>query len=308
MIERVVWIGSKVQGYEILKLMNRISPEKLMGAITIDDRNAQDARCRFNEIAGFCNDDNIKLYVVKTTKEFEDAIKELKPELGIVACWYWIIKKEILDIVPKGFIGIHNSLLPKYRGGSPLNWQIINDEKVVGFSVFSFVEDMDAGNIWHQEKVIVEDGDHVSDLLEKIENKTLNWFTLGYPLLLQESLRSFPQDHSKATYCAQRYPNDGVIDWNKASTEIYNFIRAQSFPYPGAFTYYKDKKLIILRAELKDVIYYGTPGQVARRDGGYVWVICGDQKPLILKTVQLEDEPENLRDASDVIKSIKDRL
>lgn len=284
--------------------MYRLNPESLKAIITIDDR--KDTRTVYNDIIDFWEKHNIRLYVVKNRNQFREAIYNLKPELCIVVCWYWLIGKEVLSFVPKGFIGIHHSLLPKYRGSSPLVWQMINGEKEVGTSIFSFTEDMDAGDIWHQEIVKITAKDYIKDALDKLENKVLNWFRKNYLNILNDKIQPFPQEHSQATYCAQRFPFDGQIDWNKSSTEIYNYIRAQSEPYPGAFTHFNGKKLTIWRARPLDVTYYGEAGQVARVSKEGVYVICGDQKPIILETVQLENDEE--KPANNVIKSFKTRF
>jgi len=303
-INKVVFIGSKKLGLEVLREMTLLAVDSLIGVITIDD--TKDSRSMFNEISEFCSRNNIELYIVKNRRRFRKVLLKLEPELCVVCCWYWLISKKILNSVPKGFLGIHNSLLPKYRGGSPLVWQIIRGEKKVGVSIFSLADDMDAGGIWGQEIVEVTSEDYIKDVLKKVEEKVVNWFRIHYIQILNGSLNSIPQDHSHATYCAQRFPFDGEINWRKTSIEIYNFIRAQSKPYPGAFTYYRGKKVIVWRAHLLNMIYYGEPGQVARVSQDGVYVICGDQKPIILKDVQMEDEPT--RTAIDVIKSIKIRF
>jgi methionyl-tRNA formyltransferase len=102
-----------------------------------------------------------------------------------------------------------------------------------------------------------------------------------------------------------RTPEDGLIDWNKPSHSVYNFIRAQSEPYPGAFTIFEGKKLIIWKAHPSPITYYGTPGQVAKASHEGVYVICGDNTPLVCDFVEYDGKKDT---ASKTIKSIKTRF
>ncbi len=304
-VEKTVFIGSKNFGLEILKKMHSLDPNSLIGVITLDD--SKDARSVLEEFRKYCCLENdIELHIAKNKKAFNQIIRNLKPDRCIVACWYWLIEKEILDSVKYGLIGIHHSSLPKYRGGSPLVWQIINGEKTIGSSIFSFTEGMDSGPIWKQFFVSLNEEDSIKTILEKLETQILDWFDKNYIKFLNHEIIPHPQSKKGLSYCAQRFSFDGKIDWTKSARDINNFIRAQSHPYPGAFTHYREKKLIIWKARLVDMIYYGTPGQVARVTKEGVYVICGDSKSILLETVQREEAP--MKPANKVLKSFKVRL
>jgi len=303
-ISRVLFIGSKKLGLQCLDLLEQLNREALLGAVTIDDR--EDSRSVFFDFKKLCFKKKIKLFVTKNKKEFNQTIKKLKPDFCIVAGWYWLIDNEILSLIPHGSVGLHGSLLPKYRGGSPAVWAVINGEKETGISLFSFADGMDNGEIWAQVRVPIKGDDYIGDVLTEIENASLDILKNNYYKILRHKIKPKKQDQSKATYCAQRIPEDGLIDWKKPSIDIYNLIRAQSEPYPGAFTIFNGKKLIIWRAKPSKLVYYGTPGQVAKIAKEGVYIICGDQKPIILETVQLEHEDKV--SAKEIIKSIKIRF
>jgi len=273
--------------------------------MTIDDHS--DTRSEYGNITTFCSIRNINCFVAKTRSESEQFMRDVQPDMCFVAGWYWLIDGESLKQLPRGAIGVHNSLLPKYRGGSPLVWAMINGEPVVGVSLFSLVEEMDAGPIWAQRYQKVEPTFYIENVLNLLEAKTLSTLRDCWPRILDGTLTPVPQDHRAATFCAQRYPEDGLIDWDWSAERIYNFVRAQSVPYPGSFTYLGSNKLTIWRAHPLEITYYGTPGQVARilKDG--VYVICGDHHPLVLESVTLGDDP-SMKSASEVIKSIKTRF
>jgi methionyl-tRNA formyltransferase len=302
-ISKVLFIGSKELGLSILKEIYLLSPDTLLGVITIDDHD--DTRTMFKEFQKFSDTNKIKLYVAKNKQHSEEIITDLQPDLCLVVCWYWLLSNKILELVPYGLIGIHNSLLPKYRGGSPLINQIINGETNVGFSVFSFSYEMDNGKIWLQEKITVEKDDYISDIMKKLEEKTIESIHQNYVSILKESIKPVEQKHHLATFCAQRFPDDGNINWNKSSWDVYNFIRAQSDPYPGAFTPYKNSVIKIWKAKIFENKYYGEPGQVARITDDGVYVICGNNTAIILQDIEYENGREK---ANKVIKSIKTRF
>jgi methionyl-tRNA formyltransferase len=302
-IDRVLFIGSKQLGLRVLQEMHSLSPETLIGAVTIDDTD--DTRTKLNSFQAFTDRHALQLFTAKSRKHSEQVIEEQRPDLCLVACWYWLISSAALDGVPYGFIGIHNSLLPKYRGGSPLIWQIIRGEREVGFSLFSFTPGMDDGPIWAKGTVSVEESDYIASILEKMENKTIEIFQRAYPRILNGSIKPVEQNHKRATYCAQRYPNDGIINWTESAQDVYNFIRAQSYPYPGAFTYLEGQELRIWKARPFSDKYVGTPGQVARIAKDGIYVICGNDRAVVLEEVEFGGKRGK---ATNLIKSIKGRL
>lgn len=283
-IKRVLFMGSKSMGLKSLAEIYSRKPASIIGVMGLDDRD--DSRSALPGFKEFCARQRLDLFLPADRRESEAIIRKLKPDLCIVVCWYWLLSGPLLKTVPGGFLGIHPSLLPRYRGGSPLVWSVIRGEKRVGATLFSFTDEMDAGDIWAQVSVPIQKKDGIGEILDRLEDRVRDLFRKNFLKILERRIKPWPQDHRKATYCAQRYPEHGRIDWKKSAAEIHDFIRAQSSPYPGAFTFLNDKKLILWKAAARNMIYYGTPGQVAKIDGEGVWVICGDHKPLILECVE----------------------
>jgi len=303
-MQNVLFLGSKGLGLKAVKEMYAIAPESLRGVITIDD--SSDTRSAYSGFRDFERETRLDLHIAKNGKSAEAIIAEHKPDLCIVVGWYWLISEATLSSVRQGFVGIHNSLLPKLRGGSPLVWSIILEHKEVGCSLFSFTPGLDDGPIWAQGSVPLDDDDYVSDALAKVEQKAIDLFRHNYPLILAGTLSPMEQDHSLATFCAQRMPSDGSIRWDQSARAIYNFIRAQSHPYPGAYTFLKSDKLSIWRARLCPYPYFGTPGQIARISEDGVCVVCGDNMAIIIEEV--EDNASKRGKAQDFIKSVTGRL
>ncbi|MBF0522815.1 MAG: methionyl-tRNA formyltransferase [Candidatus Omnitrophica bacterium] len=302
-IKRVLFMGSKDLGLGVLKEMVALSPKTLIGALTIDDKS--DCRSALSDFKVFAKEKNIKLYVASNKADSERIIQELKPDLCFVVGWYWLISDATLDGVAKGFIGIHNSLLPQYRGSAPLVWAMMAGEKKVGFSLFTFTKGMDDGPIWVQGSVSVEDSDDIGDVLVKLKTKAVKTVHEKYPAILDGKIKPVAQKHNQATYCAQRLPSDGNINWSEPARKIYDFIRSQANPYPGAFTYYQSAELKIWRAQLCDKVYFGTPGQVAQIGKDGVYVICGDNRAIILKDIEFGGKRQP---AQEILKTISIRF
>lgn len=185
----------------------------------------------------------------KSITDYTDQLERIKPDVFLVLGWYYMVPSKIRSIARYGAWGIHASLLPKYAGGAPLVWAIMNGESETGVTLFRFEEGVDNGDIIRQQKFPIEPDDHIRHVYEKAtrESKKLLDEVLSNPA----SITFTPQDQSKIEVFPQRSPEDGEIDLNWDSSKIYDFIRAQSSPYPGAFIKLPDgRKLVIEEARI----------------------------------------------------------
>ena len=216
-------------------------------------------------------------------------IKEYNPDYIFVIGWSQIIKKEILETPKRGIIGYHPSPLPKNRGRGVIPWTILQKNKETGSTLFWIDEGIDSGDILLQKVFPVEYNETAKTLYMKHMKVLRELLIEALGLIEDGNPPRIPQDHSKTTYCAKRTPEDGLINWDLPAEEIWTLIRAVTEPYPGAFTYYKDKKLIIWEAVyIGDAPYWGLPGQIQQLSSSGALVTCGDGKVLLIKTIQLE--------------------
>ena len=302
-MRRVLFVGSKKIGLSCLKEMYNLSKDSLIGVVTINDED--DTRSEFKNIQKFCKKNNIPVSIAPSKQQSEDIILSYKPDICFVIGWYWLISEKTLNKVPNGFLGIHNSLLPLYKGGSPLVWQLINGEEEVGVSMFTLTKGVDNGDLWFQQKVKINNIDNINDVLLKIESQTIKNFKLYYLDIIKGKKSPTPQPNITESYCAQRIPGDGLVDWKKSSIEISNFIRAQSKPYPGAYSFYKEQKLIFWDVVLNNTTYYGTPGQIVKISNKGIDIICGDNKTITVKKINYNGKDMII---NDLIKTLKTRL
>ena len=245
------------------------------------------------------------LLVVRSAAEAKAHILDHAPDLCFVNGWYWLFDHETLNAASGGFVGVHNSLLPAYRGAAPLVWALINGEKEVGSSIFYMGDGMDEGDVLKQVRVTVGPDDRIGDVLERLEEGVLAELPSVWKALLDGSAVATPQAHHQASYCGPRQPSDGLINWCLPAYAVHNFIRAQSDPYPGAFTVLDGRTISILEAHPIDVRYAGTPGQVLRLNGAVVLVSCGENTALAVRTVRVDGTS---MPAAKVLKSIRIRL
>jgi len=281
MIKKVLFLGSKQLGLISVKNLYFSAPNKLFGIITFDD--SKDERSILGNFKQFSYEKKIPIYILKNPSELSDLIEKGKPDMIIVVGWYWIINKRLLEKVPDGIIGIHASLLPKYRGFAPLVWAIINGEKKTGISLFYFDRGIDSGDIVAQKEFDILENDTIKEILKKTERSVADILKENYSKLLSGEAPRTKQNHENAIYCSQRKPEDGRINWNFSNKKIHDFIRAQAPPYPGAFSYIKDKKIIIAKSRLFQSPYFGIPGFVSQVKSESVIVCCGTNAIEILE-------------------------
>jgi len=200
--------------------------------------------------------------------EFIEEVEKLNPDLIVTAAFGQILPKKILDIPHLGCINVHASLLPKYRGASPIQQVIIDGERETGITIMYMDVGMDTGDIILQRKIEIgeeEDSGHLHDRLAKLGGD-----------VLKDALKLFaegkkpngvPQDHEKATYCSKIEKSMGEIDWNQEVEKIRNLVRGLT-PWPGTFTYVNSLRLKVWKANRWGKLIQGeyVPGQVVIAD------------------------------------------
>jgi len=186
----------------------------------------------------------------KRTKDYKDIIKELKLDLLLILGWYYMVPKDIRELTKYGAWGIHASLLPKYAGHAPLNWAMIYGEEKAGVTMFRMEDGVDNGDIIAQKSFSIEYEDSIKEVYAKAT-------TASKGILLDilsdiKNVEFTPQNKDKIEIHPPRTPQDGEIDWNKSAVEIYNFIRAQTLPYPCAFSIINDRAIKIIDSKITD--------------------------------------------------------
>lgn len=299
----LVFMGSKQAGLEICKcIIKKTDSEVLLAIVCPNDSG--DLRTEINSFEMLANDNNIPLHIVNNTNETIEVLNHFKPSIVLVHGWYQIIP---VDKLPDTlFLGFHYSPLPKYRGNAPLVWQIINGEEQLGVSFFQLTAGMDEGDLVDQKFFHLDRSENVSDALTKANALAQTMITTFLDELSFKNINLRKQPSVPASYCGLRIPDDGLIDWGKTAASIYDHIRAQSRPYPGAFTYLPDgRKLTVWSATEEETLFYGVPGSVMAIATDSVVVACG-KGAIRLTDIDVEGMETCL--PNQIIKSIKTRL
>ncbi len=197
---------------------------------------------------------NIKIYQPENKTELLEIMKKLRPDLAIVAAFGMIFTKEILEIPKYGFLNIHASLLPRWRGASPIQSAILAGDEKTGITIMLINEKMDEGPMLAKREFTISNFQFLK-LSEKLSDLGAKLLIETIPKWINSEIKPQEQNHSKATYCKKITKEDGLIDLKDLNTESSEIIerKIRAFtPWPGAYIFANSKRLIIIQAELKD--------------------------------------------------------
>jgi methionyl-tRNA formyltransferase len=225
-------------------------------------------------------------------EETMDQLETLEPDLCICPAWSQIISKRILDIPTYGFIGVHSSRLPEGRGGAPVNWSIAEGDSEIYVTFFKYAPEIDAGDVYLQRAVPIESRDDIQTVFEKISALSCELLDDLYHMFNSGSQKGDPQDLEAATYRPRRQPQDGLVDWSLSPSEQYDWIRALTRPYPGAYTFYDRKKVLIWSGSPVDrPVEDSNPGEVLAVVDGEGIDLCSGTGALRVQRVQPAGKP-----------------
>lgn len=261
---KIIVFASGELGFKMLEYLNQISEIEFIAT----DSNS------FGVIE-FANNYGIDNFIGKPNKtELLIKLQSKKSNILLSINYLFILEKKVFQLFEYP-INFHGSLLPKYRGRTPHVWAIINNEKETGITAHFIEEGCDEGDVIYQKRIKIEDYYTGADLL--------NVFQIEYPKVISEVLDNIfygkivrtPQDNKLATYFPKRVPEDGILDWNWQKERIINWVRALSVPYPGAFSYYNNERIII------DEIKFSNIGFDSSNKNGTIISLNENNNPIV---------------------------
>jgi methionyl-tRNA formyltransferase len=218
---------------------------------------------------------------------FIDSVRELEPDLIVVAAYGQILSTALLDVPRHGCLNVHTSLLPKLRGAAPIQWAILNDEPETGVTIMKMDAGLDTGDILSQKSTPVLPTDDAQTLHDRLAQHGARLLVETIGPYVSGALRPVPQQAENATYAKKIQKEDGWINWERPARTIWNQVRGL-IPWPGAFTHLpvpSASLLKIWKAELANGI--AAPGSVVSADKTGIVVNCG-QDALRILTLQRE--------------------
>ena len=226
---------------------------------------------------------------LKNNTEEYNYLKELNADIAIVVAYGQIIPKEYLSLVKKGFINIHASLLPKWRGAAPIQRSIMNLEKETGISVMRIEEKLDTGPICNSYKIEIMTDDNSETISEKLSTIAAEKILDNIDNILDDKIEFKEQNHNEASYAAKIEKTEGQIEWGETAENIIGKINGL-YPSPGAFFTYNGERYKILKANL--ALGSGKIGEVL---DNYLEISCGNKKSIKVLEIQRQGKrPQNI--------------
>ncbi|WP_406864813.1 methionyl-tRNA formyltransferase [Streptomyces sp. HUAS MG47] len=273
---RVVMFGYQTWGHRTLKALLE-SEHDVVTVVTHPKSEHAYEKIWSDSVADLAEEHGVPVVIRNRPDDDElfDLLKAADPDIIVANNWRTWIPPRIYSLPRHGTLNVHDSLLPKYAGFSPLIWALINGEQEVGVTAHMMDEVLDAGDIVDQRAVTVEPTDTATDLFHKTVD-LIAPVTIGALARIAAGETEFtPQDRSRATFFHKRSEDDIRINWDWPAAVLERLVRAQSAPYPSAFAFHKGKRLEILSAVVSEGRYGGTPGRIFYREGDGVVIVAG---------------------------------
>ena len=227
-------------------------------------------------------------FLKNNNEEFE-YFKSINADLAVVVAYGQIIPKEFLNLTKKGFINIHASILPSWRGAAPIQRSIMNLDKETGITIMKIAEQLDTGPICNTYKINLENNLNAQDISEQLSSLAAEKILDNIDNILDDKAKFIEQNHVQATYAPKIQKLEGKINWDENALNIIGKINGL-YPVPGAFFIFKGERYKILKADIGNGI--GNPGEVV---SDYLEVACGNRQSIKIKEIQRQGKkPQNI--------------
>lgn len=225
--------------------------------------------------------------VIRNNIEEEQRIRQMAPDLIVVAAYGKILPESILQIPQYGCINVHSSLLPKYRGAAPIQWAILNGEKETGVTIMHMAKELDAGDMIQWEKTEIGINETAEELHDKLMHLGAQLLVKTIPLLVSGEANRIKQDHEHSSYAPMLTRELSPVDFTKPAAVLHNQVRGL-YPWPSATAVLGTKKLKILQTRLTEEHTEQQPGEVVSGTKEGIRVACGNGSVLLITRLQAE--------------------
>lgn len=265
---RVVSFGFQTWGYRTLQALIDLDHDVVL-AVTHPVSEQSYKAIWSASVEALARDHGIPVHITdRVDAETIDVVKRAEPDVVVVNSWYTWMPPELYNLPPHGTLNLHDSLLPKFTGFSPVLWALISGESEFGLTVHRMDDGFDTGDILIQRSLPIGPTDTGTELV--LRALDLIPAALGEALAALQSGAAVwrPQNKAERTYFHKRSELDSLIDWSWPAQDLERFVRALSDPYPRAFTFYRGERVEVLEARISEARYGGTPGRVIVQEGG----------------------------------------
>jgi methionyl-tRNA formyltransferase len=285
---RTVWVSFDTIGRDCLEAAAEAGAE-IVGVVTLPgpiDPN-RSGQCSFDDVATRHDAALIETRDVNALETL-NAIRKLEPDLAFVVGWSQLVHDPFISTARAGVFGMHPTLLPRHRGRAPIPWAILTGLARTGVTLFEIVDaTADSGAIVGQVVVDIARDETATTLFARLADAHVELIRELVPQLLAGTAPRLPQDPTRASSWPKRTPADGIIDWETRAPYLHDWVRAQTRPYPGAFTYLGEDRVIVWVARPVDLAASAPAGTVVdvRAEGPVV--ACGEGG-LLLEEIQTD--------------------
>jgi len=292
MPKKIVFMGTPMFAVPILKSLYQ-NGYPISNVYTQPPQKSQRGqRINKSPIQGIAETLNLDFKTPKSLKDNDEeyeSFKKIEADLVVVVAYGQIIPKEFLSLSKKGFINIHASILPRWRGAAPIQRSIMNLDKETGVSIMKIAEKLDTGPVCNTYKIDLDNNLNAKDIGEKLSLLAAEKILDNIDDILDDKATFIEQDHSKATYASKIQKSEGEIDWTESAKNIIGKINGL-YPTPGAFFIYNGERYKILKAEIGNGI--GNPGEVI---SDYLEIVCGKNQSIKITEIQRQGKkPQNI--------------
>jgi methionyl-tRNA formyltransferase len=292
---RIAFIGTTRFGLRCLKVLTGLRNCEVVGAVAapptfqISYRPEEVNNVLHADVPAFCAEQELACLIASEGMRTEGLLEDVtrwRPDAFVVAGWYHMIPNAWRALAPA--YGLHASLLPDYSGGAPLVWAMINGERKTGITLFRLEDGVDDGPIVGQAETDILPEDDIATLYERIEQLGAELVERCVPRLAEGSAELVSQDERRRRIFPQRGPEDGLIDWTQPADRIHDFVRAQTRPYPGAFTWLGTRKLTVWTSRPGEEAFGMLAAGELATVGGRLLAGTGFDRPLELTALALD--------------------
>lgn len=218
---------------------------------------------------------NIPVFQPHKIRDDYSFLKEIKPDILLTMAYGQIVPLGVLETPKIKALNLHGSLLPKYRGASPIQASLFNGDKVTGVTLMEMVEAMDAGNMFFKAECLINEDDNYDTLQLKIAEAAFVAFDKGIEKIINESYQGEPQNLDEVSFTKKVKPEDQIINFNQKSFDVINKIRALTSE-PGAYFIYKNEKIKVQKAILVESKENTIPGKISKYDKSAFYIETQD--------------------------------
>jgi methionyl-tRNA formyltransferase len=292
MLKKIVFMGTPLFAVPILKALYQNGYSVSVVYTQPPQKSQRGQKINKSPIQGISETLKIEYRTpssLKNNLEEYNYLKKLDADLAIVVAYGQIIPKEYLGLVKKGFINIHASLLPKWRGAAPIQRSIMNLEKETGISIMRIGEKLDTGPICNSYKIGIKDEDSLEIISEKLSALAAEKILDNIDEILEDKIEFKEQNHNEASYANKIEKKEGQIEWGETAENIIGKINGL-YPNPGAFFIYNGERYKILKASLA----LGS-GEIGLVLDNYLEICCGNKKSIKVLEIQRQGKrPQNI--------------